>query len=51
MLNGLQLVLTNVADFLQSTMEWTERVHTAPIDVIATMGRSAMNLLAQVHAA
>ena len=32
-------------------MEWTERVHTAPADTIATMGRSAETLLAQVRAA
>ena len=50
-LDGLQSVLTNVADFLRSTMEWTERAHTAPADVIGDMGRSAANLLAQVRAA
>ena len=50
-LDGLQQVLANVADFLRSTMEWTERAHTAPADTIATMGRSAEALLAQVRAA
>ena len=50
-LDGLQSDLTNVADFLRSTMEWTERAHTALADAIGDMGRSAANLLAQVHAA
>ena len=50
-LDGLQLVLSNVADFLRSTMEWTERAHTARVDDIASMGRSAETLLAQVRAA
>ena len=51
MLDGLQSVLKNVAEFLWSTMEWMERAYTALVDVIATMGRSAANLLVQVHAA
>ena len=51
MLNGLQSILTNVADFLRSTMEWTERAHTAPADVTGNMGRSVADLLAQVRAA
>ena len=48
-LNELQSVLTNVANFLWSTMEWMERAHTVPADIIATMGRSTANLLAQVR--
>ena len=49
--DGLQSVVMNVAKFLWSTMGWMERAHTAPTDVIATMGRSTVNLLAQLCAA
>ena len=51
MLDGLQLAMANVADFLRSTMEWTERAHTALANTIAMMGRSVETLLAQVRAA
>ena len=50
MLNGLQLVLANIADFLWSTMEWTEKAHIVPANAIAKMGCSTKTLLAQVRA-